>query len=104
MPACTKPRTTLSAPCFVRVKIRARSIGFRSQHVDQDCRLRGAVDADDALLDALDRGGDRRYRDLDRVAQHLRGEFGDGARHRRGKHQRLPLGRKLGDDFADVVG
>ena len=51
----------------------------------------------------FDRRGDRRDRDLGRVAQHLRGEFGDGARHGRGEHQRLPLHRKLGDDFADVV-
>ena len=29
MPAWTKPRTTLSAPCLVRVKIRARSIASR---------------------------------------------------------------------------
>ncbi len=85
------------------MKISARSIVSLAQHVDERCRLGGAIDADDALLDSFDRRGVRRDRDLDRVAQHLRGEFGDGARHRRGEHQRLPLGRKLGDDFADVV-
>ena len=30
-------------------------------------------------------------------------ELGDGARHRCGEQQRLPLRRKLRDDFADVV-
>ena len=30
-------------------------------------------------------------------------ELGDGARHRCGKQQRLPLRRKLRDDLADVV-
>ena len=33
----------------------------------------------------------------------MRGEFGDGARHRRREHQCLPVRRKLGDDFADIV-
>ncbi len=87
----------------MRVKISARSIGFAAQHVDEDRRLGGAVDADDALFDALHRRSGRRDRDLDRIAQHMRGEIGDGARHGGGEHQRLPVGRKLGDDFADVV-
>ena len=73
------------------------------QHVDEHRKLGAALDTNDALFDALDRRGDRRYGDLDRVAQHLRGEFGDGARHCRREHQRLPPGRKLGDDRADVV-
>ena len=73
------------------------------QDIDEDGGFRGAVDTDDALLDAPDRRGTRRYRNIDRIAQHLRGEFGDGARHRRRKQQRLSLRRKLGDDFADVV-
>ena len=99
----TRPRTTLSAPCLVRVKTSARSIGSLLQHVDEQCGLRGAIDADDALLDALDRRGGRRHRDLDRIAQHLRGELGDVARHGGREQQRLPLGRQLGDDLADVV-
>ena len=74
-----------------------------AQHVDEHCSLGGAIDANDALLDLFDRGGDRHDRNLGRVAQHLRGEVGDGARHGRGEHQRLPLCRQLGDDFADVV-
>src|SRR6202166_3589976 len=51
-----------------------------AQYVDQDRRLGGAIDANDALLDAFDRGGDRYNRNLGRVAQHLPGELGDGAR------------------------
>ena len=76
---------------------------FPPQHVDQDCRLRGAVDTNNALLYAFNRRGDRRYRDLDRVAQHARGKFCDGARHGRRKHQHLPLDRKLGDYLTDIV-
>ena len=104
MPAWIKLRTTLSAPCLVRVKIRARSIGLLPQHVDEDRRLGAAIDADDALLDALDRRGDRRHGDLDRVAQHLRGEFGDGAQAwwPRTSASAVP-GRQLGNDLADVV-
>ena len=79
MPALTKPRTTLSAPCLVRVKIKARSIGLMPQHVDEHDRLGSPIDADDALFDALDRRGDRRHGNLDRVAQHLRGQFNNGA-------------------------
>src|SRR5262249_3368305 len=51
---------------------------FLPQHVDQDCRLCGPIDANNTLLDAFHRRGDRRYRDLDRVTQHVCGEFGDG--------------------------
>jgi len=57
----------------------------------------------DALLDTLDRRGGRRHRNLGRIAQHLLGELGYGARHRRGKEQRLPAGGQLRDDFADVM-
>ena len=65
--------------------------------------LRRAIDADDALLDALDRRGGRRHGDLDRIAQHLLGELGNVARHGRGEQQRLALRGQLRDDLADVV-
>src|SRR6516162_7967733 len=84
MPALARPRTTLSAPCLVRVNTSTRPI-----------------DADDALLHAVDGGGYRCYRNPGRVAQHLIRERGDRARHRCGKQQRLPLRRKLRDDFAN---
>src|SRR6516162_9210228 len=76
---------------------------FPPQDVDQDCRLRGAIDTNNALLNAFNRRGDWRYRDLDRVAQHVRGEFGDGARHGGREHQRLPPDRKLGNNLTDVM-
>ena len=66
-------------------------------------RLRAAVHLDDALGHALGGGGHRRHRDPLRIAQHVLGEFGDRLRHRRREEQRLPLGRQLGDDLADVV-
>ncbi len=76
---------------------------FSPQHVDQDCRLCGTIDANDALLDAFNGRGGRRYRDLDRVAQHLHGEFGDGTRQGGRKHQRLPLDRKHTDNLTDIM-
>src|SRR5262249_36024163 len=59
---------------------------FPPQHVDQDCRLCRAIDTNNALIDAFNRRGDRPYRDLERVAQHVSGKFCDGARHGRRKH------------------
>ena len=103
MPARTRPRTTLSAPCLVRVKISARSIVSSRNSSTSTAGFAGAVDADHALLDALDGRGHRRHRDLDRIAQHLRGELGNVPRHGRREHQRLALRRQLGDDLADVV-
>ena len=92
----------MSAPCLVRVKISARStVSFRSRST-RTAGFAAAIDPDHALLDALGRRGVRGHRDLERVAQQLRREVGDGARHGRGEHQRLPLARQLGDDFADV--
>ena len=58
---------------------------------------------EDALLDAFDGRSGRRHGNLGRVAQHLIRERRDGARHRCGKQQRLPLLRKLRDDFSNVV-
>ena len=49
------------------------------QNFSKDCGLRRAIDTDDALLDALDGGGRRRYGNPGRVAQHLNRERGDGA-------------------------
>jgi hypothetical protein len=73
------------------------------QNFSEDRGFCRPVDTDDALLDAVDGGGHRRYGDLGRVAQHLIREGGDDARHRRRKQQRLPLRRKLRDDFANVM-
>src|SRR3984893_9437241 len=42
--------------------------GVPGRQVDQDRRLGGAIDADDALLDTFDRGGVRHDRNLGRVA------------------------------------
>ena len=93
----------MSAPCLVRVKISARSTGSCFRSCSQQCRLGGVVDLNDALGDALDRGGDRRHGHARRIAQHLFGEFGDILWHRRREEQRLPLDRQLGDDLPDVV-
>src|SRR5262249_40026853 len=60
-------------------------------------------DTNDALFDVPDSRCDRRYRNLDRIAQHMRREFGDSTRHGRRKHQRLPLDRKLSNNLADVM-
>ena len=46
---------------------------------------------------------DRRHGDPDRIAQHLPGEFGDGARHGGREEQGLPLCGQLRHDGADVV-
>src|ERR1700722_2883724 len=45
--------------------------GLLAQHVDQDRRLGGAIDANDALLDGFDRGGVRHDRNLSRVAENI---------------------------------
>src|SRR3974390_539157 len=76
---------------------------FPPQYVDQDCRLPPAIDTNNALLNAFNRRRDWRYRDADRVAQHVRGEFGDSARHGGREHQRLPLDRKLSNNLTDVM-
>ena len=62
-----------------------------------------AIDPHHPLLDTLDRRCDRRHGHRGRIAQHLLGELCDGAGHRCGEEQRLPLRRKLCDDLADVV-
>jgi hypothetical protein len=58
---------------------------------------------DDALHDTLHRGRRRRHGDTRRIAQHLRGQRGDLARHGGREQQRLAVGRDLGDDRPDVV-
>ena len=49
------------------------------QHLDQQRRLAGLLDEDDALLDALDGRGLRRDRHARGIAQHRIGELGDFA-------------------------
>ena len=56
-----------------------------------------------ALRDALDRRGDRRHRHAHRIVEHLLGKIFDFAGHGGGEEQGLPLGRNLGDDFADIA-
>ncbi len=77
--------------------------GLAAQQVGQHRGLAGAVDMDDALRHPLDRRGGRRDGDLHRIAQHLPREVGDLLRHGGGEEQRLPLGRKLRHDLADVM-
>ena len=76
---------------------------FLPQHLDQQRRLAGAVDVDDALIDLLGGRGLGRDGDADRVAQHALGQLGDLARHGGGEEQGLPARRQLADDRADVV-
>ena len=54
MPALARLRTTLSAPCLVRVKTRARSIGSRLNMSTSILRLGRPVHPDDALFDLSD--------------------------------------------------
>ena len=96
-------RTTLSAPCLVRVNTSTRSIGSLRRSLRQQRGLRRAVDQDHALVNAIDGGRGRRHRDPDRVLQHGIGKLGDLARHGRGEEQGLTLGRQFRHDTADVV-
>ena len=104
MPARTRLRTTLSAPCLVRVKISARStVSCRSTSTSVASLCR-AIDADDRAARSCSTvvaTGVTSTRH--RIAQHVRGQIGDRPRHGRGEHQRLPLRRQLRDDFPDVV-
>jgi hypothetical protein len=77
--------------------------GFDAQQFRQQRGLADALGENDALFDALLRGRDRRHGDARRIAQHVRGEIGDLARHGGGEQQRLALLRELRDDRADVV-
>ena len=102
-PAFSSARTTLSAPCLVRVKTSARSIAASREHFDQQRQLAGAVDVNDALIDLLGRGGLGRDRNPDRIVQHPLGKIGDFARHGGREEQVLPARRQLADDRPDVV-
>jgi hypothetical protein len=55
------------------------------------------------MMTRCDRGGDRRYGDAHRIAQHLRRQVRDLARHGGGEQQRLALLRQFRDDRADVM-
>ncbi len=76
---------------------------FAPQHVDEDGWLRSVIDADKTLPDSFSGRRHRRDCGSHRIAEHLRRQVGDRARHRRRKHQSWTDRRKLGDDFADVV-
>src|SRR4029077_21125192 len=65
--------------------------------------FRRAIDADQTLLDAIDRRCGWRYGHLDRVGQHLLSESRDVLRHCRGKEQCLAARGKLRGNPADVM-
>ncbi len=73
------------------------------QDLDEQRRLAGAVDVDDALIDLLGGRGFRRDGDPNRVAQHALGQLRDLVRHGGREEQGLPAVRQLADDRADVV-
>ena len=75
MPALSRPRTTLSAPCLVRVKTSTRSIAGSLQERLEQRLLAAGLHEDHALLDALGGGRDRGDRDLGRVGQERVGQL-----------------------------
>ena len=103
MPDLISALTTLSAPCLVRVKTKARVQGvFCSQCVSSaDFCVWSIMNTDWSILSTVletgvtststglvnQRSASSRYR----------------TRHRGREHQRLPLGRNLVDDLAQVV-
>ena len=95
MPALARSRTTLSAPCLVRVKTSARSTGSCPQHVGEQRRLVGASTMHHALVDALDRGWRAASRRPGPGRAACCGELGDLRRHRRREEQGLALVRQL---------
>ncbi|VVO12005.1 hypothetical protein PS704_03523 [Pseudomonas fluorescens] len=73
---------------------------------DQVCQQRTLVvgrQAEDALLDALDRGVRRRDFDAFRVVQQFAGEVGDVLGERRRKQQVLTFARQTGQDLFHVM-
>ena len=72
-PALSRPRTTLSAPCLVRVKTSARSIGSLRSTSASSAGLPARSTWMTRCVDALDRGGGRRHRDArpDRCSMRL---------------------------------
>ena len=95
MPSLLRPRTTLSAPCLVRVKTRARSTFSCWMMSDSICGLLPRSTWMIALRDALDRRGLRRHRRPSPGPSASGGELGDVLRHGGGEEQRLPLRRQL---------
>ena len=93
MPARSRLRTTLSAPCLVRVKTSTRSICGSASTISRSGCL-------PALETNITRCSTRstvvatgRHRDLHRIGQKRIGELRDRLRHRGGEEQRLPLCR-----------
>ena len=79
---------------------RAREAGTAQQFGEQR-RLAAGLDQEDFLRDTLGGRGDGGHLDLDRVAQHLRRQRGDLARHGRREEQALARLRQLLQDLAD---
>ena len=75
-----------------------------AQRLHEKRGLADAFDEDDALRHALGGRCDRRDRDTRRIAQHVRREVGDLARHRGGEQERLALLGKLRDDLCGCRG
>ena len=71
------------------------------EQLGQQGALAAWLDEDHALVDALDGGGLRRHRDLQRIVQQLAGQLADLARHGGREEQVLALPRQLRDDLAD---
>ena len=74
-----------------------------AQHFDEQRGFGRLVGHDNALGHTLHRRGNRGHRDAHRIAQHLRRQIRDLARHGGGEQQRLPLFGQLRDDGTDVV-
>ena len=103
MPARTRLRTTLSAPCLVLVKTSARSIvSWRNTSIRiADLAARSTRMTRCSTFSTVVATGTTATLAGSRSICAARSAI--ALRHGRGKHQRLPLSRQLGDDFADVL-
>ena len=73
------------------------------EQLGQQLELVGRIDMDDALVDALDGGGDGRHFDAHRIGQQAAGKAGDLLRHGGREEQVLALLRQHAGDLADGV-
>ena len=87
----------------VHVLDAARLYRLALENVRKRRRLGRAIDVDQTLLDAVCGSRNGRDRDLDRIAQHLPGEFNDRLRHGRREKQSLTVFRNLRDNLLDVA-
>ena len=87
----SRPFTTLSAPCLVRVKTRVRGHRGIGEKIGEERELVARLDMDDALIDALDGRRDGRDLDARRIVEQIGGEAGDLLRHGGREEQVLAL-------------